>query len=192
MIVHDCLQLSSFCDESSSCKNGPERPQMCTIVDDCAQIADSGLKPPFESPRLDFPEKGPRKDRKMSKNTHFGVFFRVVKTVFLETVFLSPTETGGFDAKNGENDDLHSTHKNKGLCSSEPETDENDENGGCPSNKTSVYQKQGFRHPDFWGIFRLLPVFSRTSLRSPKKLAWLPLQSLAVKKKTFFCANFGR
>ena len=25
----------------------------------------------------------------------------------------------------------------------------------------------------------------------PKKLAWLPLQSRAV-KKTFFCANFGR
>ena len=33
-----------------------ERPQKCTIVDDCAQIAESGLKPPFESPHLDIPE----------------------------------------------------------------------------------------------------------------------------------------
>ena len=49
--------------------------------------------------------------------------------------------------KNGENDDLHSTHKNKGLRSSDLETDENDENGGCPSDKTRVGQKQGFRHP---------------------------------------------
>ena len=54
-IVHDCLQLSSFCDESSALERGPKRPQNCTIVDDCAQIADSGLKPPFESPHLDFP-----------------------------------------------------------------------------------------------------------------------------------------
>ena len=30
--------------------------QMCTLVDDCAQIADNGLKPSYESPRLDFPE----------------------------------------------------------------------------------------------------------------------------------------
>ena len=29
-------------------------------------------------------------------------------------------KTGGFDEKNGENDDLHSGHKNKGLCSSDP------------------------------------------------------------------------
>ena len=32
---------------------------MCTIVDDCAQIAESDLKPPFESPHLDFPHFGP-------------------------------------------------------------------------------------------------------------------------------------
>ena len=37
---------------------GPERPRKFTIVDDCAQIAGSGLKPPFESPHLDFPEIG--------------------------------------------------------------------------------------------------------------------------------------
>ena len=51
-IVHDCLRLSPFCDES----RGPKRPQKCTIVDDCARIAECGLKPPFESPHLDFPE----------------------------------------------------------------------------------------------------------------------------------------
>ena len=49
---HDCLQLSSFCDKESLYK----RPQMCcTIEDDYAQIAESGLKPPFERPHLDFP-----------------------------------------------------------------------------------------------------------------------------------------
>ena len=53
-IVHDCLRLSSFCDESSL-ERGPKRPQKCAIVDDSAQIAESGLKPPFESPHLDFP-----------------------------------------------------------------------------------------------------------------------------------------
>ena len=31
---------------------------MCTIVDDCAQIAESGLKPPFESPHLSFADEG--------------------------------------------------------------------------------------------------------------------------------------
>ena len=51
-IVHDCLQLSSFCDESSPNKKGdPKGPQKCTIVDDCVQIAESGLKPSFESKR---------------------------------------------------------------------------------------------------------------------------------------------
>ena len=35
-------------------------PQMCTIVDDCAQIAESGLKPPFESSHLDSQELNPQ------------------------------------------------------------------------------------------------------------------------------------
>ena len=52
-IVHDCLQLSSFCDENSFYK----RPRKCTIAHDCAQIAGSGLKHPFESPHLDFPKQ---------------------------------------------------------------------------------------------------------------------------------------
>ena len=59
-IVHDCLRLSSFRDESSPQKWAPKRPQKCTIVDDCAQIAESGLKPPFGSPHLDFPKGGDR------------------------------------------------------------------------------------------------------------------------------------
>ena len=46
--------------ETKMDQNGPRTlaipEQMCTLVDDCAQIADSGLKPPFVSPRLDFPE----------------------------------------------------------------------------------------------------------------------------------------
>ena len=45
-IVHDCLQLSSFGDESSLYK----RPQKRTIAHDCARIAGSGLKPAFDSP----------------------------------------------------------------------------------------------------------------------------------------------
>ena len=40
------------------------------------------------------------------------------------------------------------TKKDKGLRSSEPETAENDENDGCPSDKTTVCQKHCFRHPD--------------------------------------------
>ena len=36
---------------------GPtERPQNCTIVYDCAQIAESGLKPLFAKPHPDFPD----------------------------------------------------------------------------------------------------------------------------------------
>ena len=52
-IVHDCLRLSSFCDESSPSEKEGKK---CTIVDDCLQIPESGPKPPFESPNLDFPD----------------------------------------------------------------------------------------------------------------------------------------
>ena len=31
---------------------------MCTIANDCAQIAERGAKPPFESPHLDCPDFG--------------------------------------------------------------------------------------------------------------------------------------
>ena len=68
--------------------------------------------------------------------------------MFLENGVFAPYQKQVVLTKNGENDALHSAHKNKGLWSSEPETDENDENGGCPSDKTTVCQKHRFRHPD--------------------------------------------
>ena len=37
-------------------ERGPKRPQKCSIVGDCVQIAESGLKPPLKSPHLDFPK----------------------------------------------------------------------------------------------------------------------------------------
>ena len=45
---------------------------------------------------------------------------RVVKTVFLENGVFVPYRKQVALTKNGENDDLQSTHKNKGLRSSEP------------------------------------------------------------------------
>ena len=45
---------------------------------------------------------------------------------------------------------LHSVHKNKGFCSSDPGIDENDENGGCHPSKMTVCQKHCFRHPELW------------------------------------------
>ena len=47
-------------------------------------------------------------------------FLRVVKTVFLENGVLVPYRKQVVLTKNGENDDWHFTHKNKGLRSSEP------------------------------------------------------------------------
>ena len=73
-----------------------------------------------------------------------GWFFQV----FLENGVFVPYRKQVVLTKNGENDDLHSTHK-RGCAPQSPETDENDENGGCPSDKTRVCQKQGFRHPGF-------------------------------------------
>ena len=73
---------------------------------------------------------------------------RVVKTVFLQNGFFVPYQKQVVLTKNGENDDLHSTHKNKGCAPQSPETDKNDENGGCPSDKTTVCKKHRFRHPE--------------------------------------------
>ena len=59
MLVRNCARLPTIVvifDESSPLRKGPKKPQMRTVVDDCAQIAESGLKPPIESPHLDFPE----------------------------------------------------------------------------------------------------------------------------------------
>ena len=52
-----CLSTIAYdCRTKVPLRKVPKGPQKCTIVDDCAQIAESGLKPPFESPHLDFPD----------------------------------------------------------------------------------------------------------------------------------------
>ena len=45
---------------------------MYTIADDCAQIAESSLKPPFQSPHLDFPENFARKDTSLPIINKYG------------------------------------------------------------------------------------------------------------------------
>ena len=59
-IVHDCLRLLPFLRRKFPSERGPKGPQKCTILDGCAQIAESDLKPAFESPHLDFPDKSPQ------------------------------------------------------------------------------------------------------------------------------------
>ena len=44
---------------------------MCTIADDCALVAESGLKPPFESPQLDFPQNGMIAQHRLSAERSF-------------------------------------------------------------------------------------------------------------------------
>ena len=59
VLVHNCPRLPTIVvilRPEFPLKRGPKRPQKCTIVDDCARIAESGLKPPFESPHLDVPD----------------------------------------------------------------------------------------------------------------------------------------
>ena len=68
--------------------------------------------------------------------------------MFLENGVFAPNRKQVVLTENGENDDLHSAHKNKGFCPQNPENDENDENGGCHSGKTRVYQKRGFHNPE--------------------------------------------
>ena len=38
--------------------------------------------------------------------------------------------------------------KTRGCAPRSPEADENNKNGGCPSDKTTVCQKHCFRHPE--------------------------------------------
>ena len=45
-IAYDCGHFAT----KVLLERGPKAPQKCTIVDDCVQVAESGLKPPFESP----------------------------------------------------------------------------------------------------------------------------------------------
>ena len=56
VLVHTCLRLSAFVTKVLL-RKGPKKPQKRRVVDDCAQISESGLKPLFESPHLDFPEQ---------------------------------------------------------------------------------------------------------------------------------------
>ena len=59
VLVHDCLRLSSFRDGKCLLliERGPKKAtKVDNIVDVCAQVAASGLKPPIESPHLDFPD----------------------------------------------------------------------------------------------------------------------------------------
>ena len=53
-LVHDCPRLSTILWRKFPLKGGPKRPQKCTIVDDCAQIAESGLKPHLRAPSYAF------------------------------------------------------------------------------------------------------------------------------------------
>ena len=55
-IAHDCRHFATKAPLGKGSKKATK--QKCAL-DDCAQIAESGPKPPFESPHLDFPEKGP-------------------------------------------------------------------------------------------------------------------------------------
>ena len=60
VLVHNCPRLPTIViilRRKFPLEKGTRMPQMCTIADDCAQIADSGLTHPFESPHLDFPYK---------------------------------------------------------------------------------------------------------------------------------------
>ena len=60
VLVHNCPRLPTIVvilRRKFPLERGPKGPQKCTIVDECAQIAESGLKPLFESPHFDFPEK---------------------------------------------------------------------------------------------------------------------------------------
>ena len=57
VLAHNCPQLLAIVvilRRKFPCGKGPERPQRCTIVDDCAQIAESGLQHSFERPHVDF------------------------------------------------------------------------------------------------------------------------------------------
>ena len=65
--------------------------------------------------------------------------------------------------------------KTWGFAPQTPKTDENGENGGRHSSKTTVCQKHWFRHPGFWGFEFLLP---RTS-----SLGWLVLPDKGLLKK---------
>ena len=56
VLIHNCPRLPKIVDSLRRKFPLRKATNLCTIAHDCAQIAESGLKPPFESPNLDFPE----------------------------------------------------------------------------------------------------------------------------------------
>ena len=86
-IVHDCLRLSSFRDEKFPLERGPKGPQKCTIVDDCAQIAESGLKPQFAKPPFRLSLKQGFWTRISHQKVHPNVWQNLCHTVSLWYLF---------------------------------------------------------------------------------------------------------
>ena len=99
---------------------------------------------PWDSPRVrkcGVPAPGVRKKSRTCSRLFPDLrVFR--KRCFWKTVFLSPTEnTRGFDEKWRKQRFAFYPRKKRGCAPRSPETDKNDENGGCPLDKTTVCQK---------------------------------------------------
>ena len=70
-LVHNCPQLPTIAvilRQKFSLERGSKGPQKRTIVDDCAHIAESGLKAPFEGPDADFPDLRKKNSWKVRAN----------------------------------------------------------------------------------------------------------------------------
>ena len=73
VFVHNCPRsptIVAILQRKFLLERRPKEPRKCTIVDDCAQIAESGLKPPFESPHVDFPERLAPENHELSAQAH--------------------------------------------------------------------------------------------------------------------------
>ena len=109
---------------------------------------------------------------------------RVVKTVFLENSVLAPYRRQVILTKMAKMTIYILPTKTRGCASQSPETNENDENGGCPSDKTRVCQKQGFRHPDLKRASNSLKfpykALARTIGREKLEVGVLRVESLVV------------
>ena len=72
---------------------------------------------------------------------------RVAKMVFLANGVFVPYRKQVVLTKNGENDGSFYPQKQGVALLRARKTDENDENGGCPSDKTRGLPKTGFSPP---------------------------------------------
>ena len=81
-----------------------------------------GHLPALEMSEVSLPDVSNRNRDCKACQQHNANFthFRVVKTVFLENGVFAPYRKQVILTKNGKNDDLHSTHENKGSRFSEP------------------------------------------------------------------------